>query len=93
MNTWCSSRTKQQQSAYGTEQIGKRDGKVGAEYSQETNLVNKQALNSDFQSLFANIVGQREPRLLKSRYWLPTTSARAKVVDLQASDERSIPRV
>ncbi len=35
------------------------DYKVGVEYSQDTDLVNKQSLNSDFNR-FANIVGQRE---------------------------------
>ncbi|CAH7034744.1 N,N'-diacetylchitobiase [Vibrio chagasii] len=57
------------------------DYKVGVEYSQETNLVNKQALNSDFNR-FANIVGQRELAKLEKAgidYRLPVPGA--KVVD------------
>ena len=57
------------------------DYKVGVEYSQETNLVNKQALNSDFNR-FANIVGQRELAKLEKAgidYRLPVPGA--QVVD------------
>ena len=55
--------------------------KVGVEYSQDTDLVNKQALNSDFNR-FANIVGQRELAKLEKAgidYRLPVPGA--QVVD------------
>ncbi|MEZ8109415.1 beta-N-acetylhexosaminidase [Vibrio splendidus] len=57
------------------------DYKVGVEYSQDTDLVNKQALNSDFNR-FANIVGQRELAKLEKAgidYRLPVPGA--QVVD------------
>lgn len=54
------------------------DYKVGVEYSQQTNLVNKSALNRDW-TRFANIVGQRELAKLEKAgidYRLPIPGAK-----------------
>lgn len=54
------------------------DYKVGVEYSQETNLVNKELLNQDYNR-FANVLGQRELAKLENSgidYRLPVPGAR-----------------
>jgi hexosaminidase len=56
------------------------DYKVGVEYSQETNLVDKDARNKDFNR-FANILGQRELAKLEksgSDYRLPVPGAKVE---------------
>ncbi|MFT6986836.1 MAG: hexosaminidase [Psychromonas sp.] len=65
------------------------DYKAGVEYSLETNLVNKEALRSDWQR-FANIMGQRELAKMEKAgvdYRLPVPGAKISNGQLQMNSQ------